>query len=79
MALAELGSFALLISLVYWWFLMWYPFKLTRKALVILNTVGTALMTILTWSITYGMLLLPILIIYAISTFIIFKLPLTVK
>ncbi|OAX75726.1 hypothetical protein A0U96_13775 [Lactiplantibacillus plantarum] len=79
MSLAELGSFALLVSLVYWWFLMWHSFKLTRKTLVILNTVGTTLMTILTWSITYGMLLLPILIIYAVSTFIIFKLPLTIK
>ncbi|MEQ6219481.1 restriction endonuclease subunit S [Levilactobacillus brevis] len=69
MSLAELGSFALLISLVYWWFLMWHSFKLTRKTLVILNTVGTALMTILTWPITYGMLLIPILIIYAVSTF----------
>ncbi|MCT3028245.1 hypothetical protein [Pediococcus parvulus] len=79
MSLAELGSFALLISLVYWWFLMWHSFKLTRKTLVILNTVGTALMTILTWPITYGMLLIPILIIYAVLTFIIFKLPLAAK
>uniref|UniRef100_UPI00403F4BC3 hypothetical protein n=1 Tax=Lentilactobacillus hilgardii TaxID=1588 RepID=UPI00403F4BC3 len=79
MSLTELGSFVLLISLVYWWLLMWHSFKLTRKTLVILNTVGTALMTILTWSITYEMLLLPILIIYAVSTFIIFRLPLTVK
>ncbi|WP_442269207.1 hypothetical protein [Vagococcus salmoninarum] len=58
---------------------MWHSFKLTRKTLVILNTVGTALMTILTWPITYGMLLIPILIIYAVSTFIIFKLPLASK
>ena len=36
-------------------------------------------MTILTWPITYGMLLIPILIIYAVSTFIIFKLPLAAK
>lgn len=79
MSLTELGSFVLLISLVYWWLLMWHSFKLTRKTLVILNTVGTALMTILTWPITYGMLLIPILIIYAVSTFIIFKLPLTAK
>lgn len=59
--------------------LMWHSFKLTRKTLVILNIVGTALMTILTWAITYGMLLIPILIIYAISTFIIFKLQLAAK
>ncbi|GCD87213.1 hypothetical protein KB1253_23710 [Lactiplantibacillus plantarum] len=79
MSLTELGSFALLISLVYWWLLMWHSFKLTRKTLVILNTVGTALMTVLTWPITYGMLLILILIIYAVSTFIIFKLPLAAK
>ncbi len=36
-------------------------------------------MTILTRSITYGKLLIPILIIYAVSTFIIFKLPLAAK
>ncbi len=53
---------------------MWHSFKLTRKTLVILNTVGTALMTVLTWPITYGMLLIPILIIYAVSTFIIGRL-----
>ncbi|KRM40667.1 hypothetical protein [Lentilactobacillus parafarraginis] len=79
MTLTDWSGFALLSSLVYWWFLMWHSFKLTRKTLVILNTVGTALMTILTWPITYGMLLIPILIIYAVSTFIIFKLPLAAK
>lgn len=36
-------------------------------------------MTVLTWSITYGMLLIPILIVYAISIVILFKLPLPAK
>ncbi|PAK87126.1 hypothetical protein B8W88_14060, partial [Lactococcus lactis] len=73
------SGFALLSSLVYWWFLMWNSFNLTRKTLVLLNTVGTLLMTVLTWSITYGMLLIPILIVYAISIVILFKLPLPAK
>ncbi|KAL3950388.1 hypothetical protein [Lentilactobacillus hilgardii] len=77
MILTDWSGLALLISLVYWWFLMWHSFNLTRKTLVLLNTVGTLLMTVLTWSITYGMLLIPIFIVYAISTFILFKLPLT--
>jgi hypothetical protein len=79
LTLTDWSGFALLSSLVYWWFLMWNSFNLTRKTLVLLNTVGTLLMTVLTWSITYGMLLIPILIIYAVSTFIIFKLPLAAK
>lgn len=79
MTLTDWSGFALLISLVYWWFLMWNSFNLTRKTLVLLNTVGTLLMTVLTWSITYGMLLIPILIVYAISIVILFKLPLPAK
>ncbi|EEI69748.1 hypothetical protein LDJ81_12220 [Lentilactobacillus parabuchneri] len=79
MTLTDWSGFALLSSLVYWWFLMWNSFNLTRKTLVLLNTVGTLLMTVLTWSITYGMLLIPILIVYAISIVILFKLPLPAK
>lgn len=79
MTLIDWSGFALLSSLVYWWFLMWNSFNLTRKTLVLLNTVGTLLMTVLTWSITYGMLLIPILIVYAISIVILFKLPLPAK
>lgn len=79
MTLTDWSGFALLSSLVYWWFLMWNSFNLTRKTLVLLNTVGTLLMTVLTWSITYGMLLIPILIVYAISIIILFKLPLPAK
>lgn len=79
MTLTDWSGFALLSSLVYWWFLMWHSFNLTRKTLVLLNTVGTLLMTVLTWSITYGMLLIPILIVYAISIVILFKLPLPAK
>lgn len=79
MTLTDWSGFALLSSLVYWWFLMWNSFNLTRKTLVLLNTVVTLLMTVLTWSITYGMLLIPILIVYAISIVILFKLPLPAK
>ncbi|WP_367376135.1 hypothetical protein [Lentilactobacillus kefiri] len=79
MTLTDWSGFALLSSLVYWWFLMWNSFNFTRKTLVLLNTVGTLLMTVLTWSITYGMLLIPILIVYAISIVILFKLPLPAK
>lgn len=79
MTLTDWSGFALLSSLVYWWFLMWNSFNLTRKTLVLLNTVGTLLMTVLTWSITYGMLLILILIVYAISIVILFKLPLPAK
>jgi hypothetical protein len=79
LTLTDWSGFALLSSLVYWWFLMWNSFNLTRKTLVLLNTVGTLLMTVLTWSITYGMLLIPILIVYAISIVILFKLPLPAK
>ncbi|PAK58659.1 hypothetical protein B9K02_10270 [Lentilactobacillus kefiri] len=79
MTLTDWSGFALPSSLVYWWFLMWNSFNLTRKTLVLLNTVGTLLMTVLTWSITYGMLLIPILIVYAISIVILFKLPLPAK
>lgn len=79
MTLTDWSGFALLSSLVYWWFLMWNSFNLTRKTLVLLNTVGTLLMTVLTWSITYGMLLIPILIVYVISIVILFKLPLPAK
>jgi hypothetical protein len=79
LTLTDWSGFALLSSLVYWWFLMWNSFNLTRKTLVLLNTVGTLLMTVLTWSITYGMLLIPILIVYAISIIILFKLPLPAK
>ncbi|MDV7720258.1 hypothetical protein GA840_10525 [Pediococcus ethanolidurans] len=77
MALYEWAGFALFISLIYWYFLMWHSFNLTRQILIFLNTVGTCLITFFyvanPWPITDGMLL--ILIMYAVSTLALFKLP----
>ncbi len=79
MSIIKLGSLALIASLIYWWSLLWHSFKLTKHTLLFLNTVGTIAMTFFTWHVTYGILLIPILIIYTMSTSAILKLPLKTK